>query len=121
MNSMFELDMAFALEVVAAVAAAFLVMVAVSRTGTIKTFGIWVGTVGIVFSIFGMICTSYYGIAYWREGIYSPKSVAAMQQMGQTMGATMGSMRTMQDNMQEMMGSGNVDKSEPDQPAAPGH
>jgi hypothetical protein len=80
MNTMFGFHIAFAFEIMAAVAAAFLVVIAANQTGAIKTFATWVGSLGVLFSVTGMICTTYYGVSYWREGVYSPKSAASTQQ-----------------------------------------
>lgn len=96
MNTMFDFHTALAFEILAAIAASFLIVVAANRTGAIKTFGTWAGSLGILFSITGMVCTGYYGIAYWQQGIYSPKSVASNQHMELMMETMMGSMQKMQ-------------------------
>ncbi len=80
MNSMFEVGAAFALEIIAAVAATSLVVFAANREDGIKKFGTWIGGLGLAFSILGMACTGYYSIAYWQEGLYSPKAVMANEQ-----------------------------------------
>lgn len=103
MNTMFGLHTAIALEIVAGVAAAFLILVAANRVGAIRNFGIWAGGLGLLFSVFGMACTAYYGIAYWNEGVYNPKAVAESQNSQTTMCAMMGAMHQ---GMQGMMGTG---------------
>lgn len=114
MNTMFGFHTALASEILAAIAAAFLVVVAANRTGTIKTFGTWIGSLGVLFSVFGMLCTIYYGIAYWKEGVYSPKSVSENQQV-QSM---MNSMHVMHQNMREMMDPKSSDEHHLNQPEA---
>ena len=105
--TMFDLHVAFAAEVVAAVAAVFLVLSASTRTGYAKKLGNWVGSLALGIVSFSMLCTLYYGIAYWQQGIFSPKTVASAQSSHKMMGG----MDTMHEHMHSMMEEGTQRRS----------
>lgn len=121
MNTMFGFHAAMALEIVAAIAAAFLIVVAANRVGVAKTIGTWVGSLGLLLSATGIACTTYYGVAYWNEGAFSPKAVAADEQMQEMMGSMMSSMQKMHGGMMGKMAPSDAKDHHPSQQEPPSH
>lgn len=80
-HSMFAIDFAFAAELIAAVAGVMLIYMGLEKTGFAKKLGLSVGWGVLSLSILTMICTTYYGTAYWAKGVYKPDRVAAMSTM----------------------------------------
>ncbi len=97
--SMFSMHSALALELVAALAASFLLVFAVRRGCEGRKLGTILGSIGLAAAVLSISCTAYYGIAYWNEGIFSPAAVKSQNSMMQNMSS-------MLSQMQEMMSMG---------------
>ena len=100
-TTMFGFHTAMAAQVFAGVVSAFLILFAAEKTGAAKRFGTWIGGVALVSVLFSIGCTTYYGIAYWRQGVFSPKTVAAAMTTSQP--GMMGMQGMMNQDMRGMM------------------
>lgn len=100
-TTMFGFHTAMAAQVFAGVVSAFLILFAAEKTGAVKRFGTWVGGIALTSVLFSIGCTTYYGIAYWQEGVFNPKAVAAASMAPQP--GMMGMRGMMGNDMQGMM------------------
>lgn len=100
--TMFSFHTALALELLAALAAGFLIMVAWRWGAEVKRLGTVLGGLGLVAAVSSMTCTTYYGVAYWNEGVFSPATVKSQSAMMENMSSMQGMMK----NMMSMHGGG---------------
>lgn len=78
---MFLFHAAFSLGMVALTGGTALYVWSARNGGTGSGFAKLIGILVIIFSITSTICTSYYGIMYWREGYFkSPMAMHGMMQ-----------------------------------------
>lgn len=76
-------DTAFAVELIALVAGAALLVLASKEGASYKGLGKIVGYFTIVASILALLCTGYYWIKYWEQGQFdSPQTMSGMSMMG---------------------------------------
>lgn len=122
-QSMFVLHAAVALEIMAAVAAAFLLIWSMGKSGAQAKAGKIVATLGIVLSASSLFCTGYYGLTYWRAGVFAPNAVASVAQ-GMGMTGMMG-MHEMMQSMHSCAKAGDTFErcieTSPQSGAKPGH
>lgn len=78
---MFIVHLTFAAMLIAAVAAGFLLLTALSKEGAARRVGQWMSGIALALSVSGLLCAGYYGVAYWREGVYNPKNVSMAMSM----------------------------------------
>lgn len=100
--TMFSLHSALALELMAAMAASFLLVIAWHWGAEAKKLGTILGGVGLMIAAVSMSCTVYYGIAYWNEGVFSPASVKSQSSVMENMS----SMHDMRQNVKPTRGEG---------------
>lgn len=77
MVSMFQLDMAFALELISLTLATILLVLVKIYAKQGLEFAKVVAYIIIVLSILALGCTSYYGMKYWFHGYFSTEHIAA--------------------------------------------
>ncbi|NIT14616.1 MAG: hypothetical protein GTN99_10355 [Candidatus Dadabacteria bacterium] len=78
----FLADIAFALELTALVLGTALLIFVSKEQCSCKQFGKIVAYFTIVASILAMLCTSYYSIRYWEEGVFDSTRVMMEKQVG---------------------------------------
>ncbi len=78
----FLADIAFALELTALVLGTALLIFVNKEECSCKQLGKIVAYFTIVASILAMLCTSYYSIRYWEEGVFDSTRVMMEKQVG---------------------------------------
>lgn len=78
---MFQVDTAFALELLALIGATALLLAA-KRAEKFAGFAKLISFLGIVLSILGMVCTAYYALRYRSEGYFDKPYIFTVRHEG---------------------------------------
>lgn len=77
--TMFSFHLSYALELLGGLFAAYLIVLSRHWGPATQKLGTWLGGLGLTGAVLAMACNGYYGWAYWKEGIFAPKTVAASE------------------------------------------